>query len=121
MEIILRDYDISGSPDCESEEDGIANICMSSVTVGIEEIHSHPNYSSESRINDIALMRLDRGTKDDVALRPICLPFDDEVKLDTYLSVIMKNLTFSLILYPFLYYRVQIISFYCRCFCALFL
>ncbi|RWS05137.1 Clotting factor B-like protein, partial [Dinothrombium tinctorium] len=48
----------------------------------VEQIYTHPNYTSRLHYNDIALVQLEYGIRFTDTIRPICLPFSKDGKIE---------------------------------------
>ncbi|XP_037805319.1 serine protease grass-like [Lucilia sericata] len=69
----LGEHDLSTNPDCRQK--GRKKVCSPVVEdFGIEKIITHPRYNERRRINDIALIKLDRKVDFKKHIKPVCLP-----------------------------------------------
>ncbi|XP_065372231.1 transmembrane protease serine 9-like [Calliphora vicina] len=69
----LGEHDLSTNPDCRRK--GRKNVCSPVVEdFGVEKIITHPKYNERRRINDIALVKLDRNVDFKRHIKPVCLP-----------------------------------------------
>ncbi|XP_065359433.1 uncharacterized protein LOC135953451 [Calliphora vicina] len=69
----LGEHDLSTNPDCRRK--GWKYVCNPVVEdFGIEKIIPHPRYNERMRINDIALIKLDRDVDFKRHIKPVCLP-----------------------------------------------
>ncbi|XP_043479779.1 serine protease grass-like isoform X2 [Leptopilina heterotoma] len=74
--VVLGDYDISKSPDCQTMENG-KNVCKMIEIVGVEGIYFHQNFSETDLTNNIALVRLNNEIEFSMDIQPVCLPFTE--------------------------------------------
>ncbi|KAM7360640.1 serine protease grass-like [Cochliomyia hominivorax] len=69
----LGEHDIATDPDCRQL--GRKKVCNPKVEdFGVEKIITHPRYNERKRINDIALVKLDRNVDFKKHIKPVCLP-----------------------------------------------
>ncbi|ETN66141.1 hypothetical protein AND_002078 [Anopheles darlingi] len=69
-EIVLGEHDLSTDPDCVSEQN-----CSLAVQIRTtDSVILHPNFTSTSYENDIALLVLNASVEFSNSIRPICLP-----------------------------------------------
>ncbi|XP_037929103.1 serine protease grass-like [Teleopsis dalmanni] len=69
----LGEHDINTDPDCGRK--GKRYVCMPpSENYGIEKITAHPDYDSNTYLNDLAIITLDRTVNFNKHIKPICLP-----------------------------------------------
>lgn len=58
----MGEHDLSTNPDCRKR--GRKNVCSPVVEdFGVEKVITHPRYNERRRINDIALVKLDRDVE----------------------------------------------------------
>lgn len=80
----MGEHDLSTERDCEKDNEGLDVLCAEKYQdIGVERIHSHPDYTKTRLQNDIALIRLN----DSIDFRPrnvksVCLPFGSAARLN---------------------------------------
>ncbi|CAG9789266.1 unnamed protein product [Diatraea saccharalis] len=87
--VLLGEHDVREDPDC----DRVEQFCAPNVrNVTVEKVIAHKGYNPETRIDDIALLRLsDPADFNMERMSPICLPFTSElqtVDLVAYLGIV---------------------------------
>uniref|UniRef100_A0A1L8DQA5 CLIP domain-containing serine protease n=1 Tax=Nyssomyia neivai TaxID=330878 RepID=A0A1L8DQA5_9DIPT len=75
----VGEYDTSKDHDC------IGGECLPKVQdILVEETILHPEYNSRKHKNDIALLRLKEPVQLNEFIQPICLPFSEQFKTNTF-------------------------------------
>ncbi|XP_052867213.1 chymotrypsin-like protease CTRL-1 [Anopheles cruzii] len=75
-EIVLGEYDLNHKSDCAVDK----NCSLAATTLSVDKVIIHPNFSSSSYENDIALLVLNDSIQLSNNVRPICLPLFPLVK-----------------------------------------
>lgn len=75
----LGEWDLRTNPDCqEIENDELCN--ENYVDISVAEVIVHPQYTTLTQYNDIALLKLEHDVEFSQWIKPICLPIDPEVR-----------------------------------------
>ncbi|XP_030370587.1 serine protease grass [Scaptodrosophila lebanonensis] len=79
----LGEHDLSTEEDCQWK--GKKRVCLPPYEeYGIASIKSHPQYVHGEIHHDLALIKLDRPVKQQIHIKPVCLPIDGQSQKVSY-------------------------------------